>query len=183
MFDRVLQQVAEFVGRLLSALSGAPGGSTVGAIVVLVFVVVAALLLARFARTLRRDPAVGAVVTGGLGRSSTDWLEDAADHERAGRWRAALRCQYRALIADLAAADLVEEVPGRTTGEYLAAGRAAVPAAGPALATATIAFDVAWYGTVAGAEPVGRDEVAAFRARAAEVRAAAGLRPPVGAQR
>ena len=38
----------------------------------------------------------------GRGRTADDWRSEAAQLEAAGRWRAALRCRYRALVAELA---------------------------------------------------------------------------------
>lgn len=171
--------VLDFLGRLVAGLTGSSGGSLAGALVLVAAAVLVAVLVARFARAVRRDPEVEAVVSGAIGRSADDWRADAAGHERAGRWREALRAHYRALLADLAAVGLVEEVPGRTTGEYLSTIRAAVPAAATSMTTATVAFDSAWYGE----ERVTPEAVAAFLAHAGEVRRAAGLRVRAGAVR
>ncbi|HJU00766.1 MAG TPA: DUF4129 domain-containing protein, partial [Actinomycetes bacterium] len=54
--------------------------------------------------------------------------------------------RYRALVADLAARGLVEEVPGRTAGEYRREIGRAAPAASADFAGATELFEVAWYG-------------------------------------
>jgi hypothetical protein len=49
-------------------------------------------------------------------------------------------------VADLAGRGLVEEVPGRTTGEYRAQVTRSVPAAAPDFSTASDLFERAWYG-------------------------------------
>ncbi len=45
------------------------------------------------------------------------WRRLAADARSAGDHREAVRCEYRALIGDLARAGYVDEIPGRTSGE------------------------------------------------------------------
>src|SRR4029450_4451834 len=60
--------------------------------------------------------------------------------------RAALRSRYRALAPDLASRGLVEEVPGRTAGEYRRQVGRALPEAATDFAGATELFEVAWYG-------------------------------------
>lgn len=45
------------------------------------------------------------------------WRRLAAEARDAGDHREAVRCQYRALIGDLARAGYVDEIPGRTSGE------------------------------------------------------------------
>ena len=66
--------------------------------------------------------------------------------ELAGELREALRCRYRETVALLADAGYVDEIPGRTTGEYLAAASEALPAATDAFGRLTLAFEKAWYG-------------------------------------
>lgn len=172
LVERALGWLAEQIGRLIELIGRGGAGGLVAAVVVLAATVVVVVLAARFARRLRRDPGVEAPVAGDVGRRPADWHAEAAEHEAAGRWRPALRCRYRALVAELAAAGLVDEVPGRTTGEYLRQGSAALPVAADALAAATAAFDAAWYGHV----PVDADAVRTFRGHAEAVSAALGSR-------
>jgi hypothetical protein len=51
------------------------------------------------------------------GSPPESWRTWAAEHANAGRYRDAIRCQYRALVGDLARRGLLDEVPGTTTGE------------------------------------------------------------------
>lgn len=145
LVERAWDWVLERLGDLLAALFDAGAGSAVGWIVVAVLSLVAVALAVRFSRRLRRDPVL-ARADGGSRRSVTDWRADAAAHEAAGNWRAALRCRWRALVADLAGRGLVEEVPGRTAGEYRRQVAAALPAAAPDFDAATALFEAAWYG-------------------------------------
>jgi len=79
-------------------------------------------------------------------REPRDWRSEADDHRRAGRYRDALRCRYRALVGDLARRGLIDEIPGRTTGEERAQLREVRPGVGVPFAAAADLFDGAWYG-------------------------------------
>ena len=172
--DRVLGWLSEQLGRLIELIASGGAGGIVAALVVLTGLVVVVVLVVRFLRRVRPDPGVDTPVTGQVGRGSREWLEEAAQQEAAGRWRAALRSRYRALVAELAAAGLVDEVPGRTTGEYRREGSAALPVAAAALDAATDAFERAWYGDA----PVDAALVRDFAAHAEVVHDAVGRRRP-----
>lgn len=138
--------VEEWLGRILEAVVGAGRGQLVGTLVTIAFVVVAVVLVARFAARVRRDPSRDVALAAGTGRAPREWLAEAEGHERAGRWRDAVRCRYRLLLARLAARGLLDEVPGRTSGEYLREATANLPAARDDLRLATRAFEDVWYG-------------------------------------
>jgi hypothetical protein len=80
------------------------------------------------------------------------WRRLAGEHRDVGRYRDSIRCQYRALVGDLARAGYVDEIPGRTSGEERAqvaefAPRLGVPgdAVSSAFDEAADTFDVAWF--------------------------------------
>jgi hypothetical protein len=105
-------------------------------------------------------------------REPVNWRAEADDHRRAGRFRDALRCRYRALVGDLARRGLIDEIPGRTTGEERAQlGRARPAASGPFTAAADL-FDDAWYGHIEVA--AGDDD--RFQALERDVLSVAGVR-------
>lgn len=79
-------------------------------------------------------------------REPTNWRAEAEEHRRAGRYREALRCRYRALVGDLARRGLIDEIPGRTTGEERTQLRQVQPTAGTPFTSAADLFDGAWYG-------------------------------------
>jgi hypothetical protein len=79
-------------------------------------------------------------------REPTNWRAEAEEHRRSGRYREALRCRYRALVGDLARRGLIDEIPGRTTGEERAQLRRVRPGASPPFNAAADLFDGAWYG-------------------------------------
>jgi Domain of unknown function (DUF4129) len=85
-------------------------------------------------------------------REPHDWRAEAETHRRAGRIRDALRCRYRALVGDLARRGLIDEIPGRTTGEERSQLRHIAPNAAPPFVNAADLFDDAWYGNAAVGE-------------------------------
>jgi hypothetical protein len=147
--------LAAELGKLLGGLFGR-GGFGPSWAPLIVGGVVAALVIALVVMTVarrgqgrgRRGPRSASVVFRGHGpsRSPAEWRAEAAAHEAAGRWRDALRCRYRALVAELVGRGLVTEIPGRTSGEYRREVNAVAPAAGPAFDGATELFEQAWYG-------------------------------------
>jgi hypothetical protein len=144
--ERVLDWVLEVIGRLLAALGGSGAGGIVGLVLLALVLVGVGVLAARFSRGLTPSPEVAAAVPGGGWRSAAEWRAEAEAQERAGAWREAVRSRYRALVADLASRGLVEEVPGRTAGEYRRELGRALPDAATDFAGATELFEVAWYG-------------------------------------
>jgi hypothetical protein len=144
--ERVLDWVLELVGRLLAVLGGSGAGGIVGLILLALVLVGVGILAARFSRGLTPGPEVAAAVPAGRRRSAAEWRAEAEAHERTGAWREAVRSRYRALVAELASRGLVEEVPGRTAGEYRREVGRALPEAAADFAGATELFEVAWYG-------------------------------------
>jgi hypothetical protein len=146
LIERVYDWVLELIGRLLAALGGSGAGGVVGLVLLALVLVGVGILVARFSRGLTPSPEVVAAAPAGRRRSAAEWRAEAEAHERAGAWREAVRSRYRALVADLASRGLVEEVPGRTAGEYRREVGRALPAAATDFAGATELFEVAWYG-------------------------------------
>jgi Domain of unknown function (DUF4129) len=157
LLELVVDWVLELIGRLLAAIGGSGAGGIVGLVLLALVLVGVGLLAARFSRGLTPSPELAAAVPAGPRRSAADWRAEADAQERAGAWREAVRSRYRALVADLATRGLVEEVPGRTAGEYRREVGRALPAAATDFAGATELFEVAWYGRAAtGAQEAAR---------------------------
>lgn len=174
----LLQQIfgflAEWIGRLLEVILGAGRTGPLGLVVLLALVAAVTVLVLRFVSGVRRSAVRDAELAAGVGRSPQEWEAEAEEHEQAGRWGAALRCRYRQMLAMLAAQGLVDEIPGRTSGEYLAEAVANLPAAQADLAAVTAAFERVWYGN----EPVGGEGVREVAVRVDRLgRAARGRRP------
>jgi len=144
--ERARDEVVERFAELLDTVFAADAGGALGWAIVAVLTAITVALAIWFSRGVRSDPVVPARSAPSLRRSADDWRSDAATHEAAGRWRAALRCRWRALVADLAGRGLVEEAAGRTAGEYRRQVAAAAPAAADAFDAATALFEDAWYG-------------------------------------
>ena len=161
VLDRLLWAIAEQLGRLLLRIDGDGGtGSVLAALALVAIILALVLALVVFLRRFRRGAVTPSPLEGPVGRPAADWGAEADGHERAGRWREAMRCRYREAIGALAAAGLVDEIPGRTTGEYRRAVHYALPTAAEPFGDMTDRFDRAWY----GGDAVDADELAAFTA-------------------
>ena len=167
---RAREWVLDQFGRLLANLFQGGRGSIIGWALLALVVALVVYLVVRFARGVTRDPELAAAGPTGTRRTATDWRAEAAAHEAKGEWRQALRCRYRALVADLAARGLVDEIPGRTAGEYRVEVARNVPAASADFAGATELFELAWYGN----RPTGEPEADRFRDLADRVLVGAG---------
>ena len=98
-------------------------------------------------RQARRAPRTGVVVTDeDRPRSAEQWRQEADRLAAQGNYREALRCRYRALVAELADRRLIDQVPGRTSGDYERAVRALVPEAAEQFSSVTRLFEWCWYG-------------------------------------
>ena len=171
LLDRLVGWVFERISDAIGALAGDGRGSLVAWAVVIGGAAVILYVIARAARRWGHDNG-GRVVARGedeVGRPAHDWRREAEGHETRGEWRRALRCRYRALVAELAARGLVEEVPGRTAGEYRREVVANLPAAMVEFGSATELFEQAWYGH----RDTDVDEVDRFRALSDQVLAGA----------
>lgn len=174
-YDWVLDQL----GRLLGEILDAGGGSALGWLAVAALGLAAVLLAVRLTRGVRRDPGLAAssVISAPV-RPAADWRADAEAHEAAGRWREAVRCHWRHLVAALAETGVIDDVPGRTAGEYRSAVASALPGGLDPFARATDVFEHVWYGDA----EAGPHEAAAVRDAAAQA-LGPGRRPLVGASR
>lgn len=168
------QLVVDFVGRqlerALNALLAGGRGSLVGWLLLVAALGSLTFFALRIVTGVRVDPRRVPAVDLEPRRPAADWRAEAAAHEARGEWKAALRCRYRALVADLAAKGLVDEVPGRTAGEYRLEVRSSVPGAATDFDGATQLFELAWYGN----RPTGEEENRRFRSFAENVLVEAG---------
>lgn len=170
LLDRVLAWIGDLVGQLLGAIAGGGSAAVVAVVMVVVALAVLAWAIGRLVRTMSwRSGAAAAESDDDTGRSPRDWQADADAAERAGDWRQAVRCRYRALVADLHARGLLEEVPGRTSGEYRREVATTLPAGSPPFSAASDTFDRVFY----GGRRAGPDDAAAVRAATADVLRAA----------
>jgi hypothetical protein len=90
--------------------------------------------------------------------SPAAWRERAERFAAEGHFRDALRCRYCALVGELAQSGLLDEVPGRTSGDYERRVRALRPEVAPQFASVTALFEGCWYGQ----DPSGAEEQVVF---------------------
>ena len=167
LYQRVMDELSERLAEVLELLVRGGRGAVLAWAVLAVVVGGVVFLLVRGLRrdrSRRTGPGTEDVVIDGR-RPAADWAAEAARYEAQGQWRDALRCRYRWLIASLAGAGVVEEVPGTTAGEYRTMVGAARPAAAEPISGATDLFERAWYGD----EPPGPDEARTFEELATDV--------------
>lgn len=157
----VLDQIAAIVGRIVDV-----GGGGLGVALIVAIVAAVALVAWLLLRRLRVDRAHHPRITTLAGRTAQDWQADAERHESAQQWPSALRCHYRALLADLIAAGMIDEIAGRTARGYLRDVTAAAPTTASAMTAVTAAFEAAWYDRRA----VTQEDVHALRDAAMTVR-------------
>jgi hypothetical protein len=168
LLDRIGDRISQLLGEVLAGLSGTATGALLGYLILALLAVGVAVVVHRTVRGFRRDAVAGVATPADVGRPPATWAADAAAHEAAGRWRDAIRCRYRELVAALASRGVVEEVAGRTAGEYVEQIVTSSPAAAEPFRAATALFERAWYGS----EEVGGGDLADSRARAADTLAA-----------
>lgn len=159
ILQRIRDWIDEQLARLFGGLVGTGAASIITWLILAAFVGLVAFLIIRFSRGVTPEATARTAVDPARRRTADDWRAEASAHEKDGQWRAALRCRYRALVADLAQRGLVDEVPGRTTGEYRAEVNENVPTVAPEFGGATELFEAAWYGN----RPTGEEESARFR--------------------
>jgi hypothetical protein len=165
LLERARTWVEDLVGDILEAAFSGSAGSIVGWVVLLVAVGLIIWFATRFGRTVQADRRVGIRVEGVHRQTPAQWRAEAEQHEAAGAWKLALRCRYRALVGDLIAEGVLEDVAGRTTGEYRRDLTARAPERSAAFASATELFELAWYAD----RPTGPEENARFQDLAAGI--------------
>jgi hypothetical protein len=170
-WQKALDKVDEFLSRFFTSLSGSGGSSVVAWVILLVAVAAAVTVVVLAVRSLRRstrrtdadEELAGPRRHRREGR--IDWAAQADELEAQGRWRDGLRARYRALVADLSRARVVDPAVSRTTGEHRREVGRAAPDAAPEFDDAAELFDRAWYGNL----PTGPEEAERFRELARRV--------------
>ncbi|HKY15100.1 MAG TPA: DUF4129 domain-containing protein [Microthrixaceae bacterium] len=137
------------------------------ALIALVAWLVVRIVRGRLPRSPRRERDEATIELTGS-RPPVDWAAEAEAAESEGRWKEALACRYRELVAELLERGVVPDVAGRTTGELRADVAAQAPAAAASFSEATELFELAWYADL----PTGPEENRRFRQLADRARLA-----------
>jgi hypothetical protein len=155
--ETLLERIAGWIGDLFAkitfGLGGGPGflGNLVSlaliAGIVFVLVLIVRSVLARTRLPKRTDDDDLAIELE-EGRDATDWSNDAERFEAAGQWREAMRARYRELLRTLIDEGVLDDLPGRTTGEYRREFERARPAHAEPFIELTELFESVWYGGV-----------------------------------
>lgn len=167
LFDRFQDWLAEQLGRVFEAVAGGGRGSVVGIVLLVAALGAVAYFATRFATTVGVDLRARPVEPPTPVRTVGDWMAEAERAEKAGRWKDGVRYRYRALVAGLAERGVVDEIPGRTAGEYRSDVARSAPGAADDFAGATELFELVWYGDRPSG-PAERDHLDALAARVLE---------------
>ena len=149
LVERAAGWLFDRLGDAVATLTGGGPGTVIGWLVVAALGAAAAWLLVRSLRA----PSVGSAPDGDSLRYGTEAAPDpdawSTEEERlaaAGDHRGALRCRYQALLARLIAGGVVDDVRGRTSGEYRALLTERLPVEAGHVDEVTRRFEDAWYG-------------------------------------
>lgn len=151
VLDRIGNWLNNLLSDLTSSLSQGGSGTLVAWLILAVLVTGGAFLLARLApwkAVGRREkrPALKVDTTSAELRTAEQWRLEADRFVSEGDFDRALRARYRAVLADLVTQGAIEDVAGRTPGEYRREMANGAPSAAGAFADLTDQFEVVWYG-------------------------------------
>jgi hypothetical protein len=162
---RALDWLDEAFSRIFGTLGGTGGSSVVGWVILVLALVGVGVVVFFAVRSLRRggrgareDDAADAAPRRRRRDAVVDWDAEAAKLEAEGRWRDGMRARYRALVAELSRAKVVDPATSRTTGEHRREVGDTVPDVGADFGDAAELFDRAWYGN----RPTGPAEAEQF---------------------
>ena len=149
LVERAVGWIFDRLGDAIATLTGGGPGSVIGWLVVIVLGSGAVWLVVRALQVpgVGRVPLQARVRVGTESHRDADtWLQEADRLSRSGDHRGALRCRYQALLARLIIGGAVDDVAGRTTGEYRRILRELLPAQAGPISTVTGTFEAVWYG-------------------------------------
>ncbi|WP_372448705.1 DUF4129 domain-containing protein [Streptomyces musisoli] len=145
-FQRALDALWDWLGRLFGTAASATPGGAVGLTVVILFAV--AVLAALWWRlgTPRRRPTSTAVLFDERPRSAAQHRAASEAHAAQGHWSQAVQERMRALVRSLEERALLDARPGRTADEAAAEAGRVLPAHTDRLRAAAREFDDVTYG-------------------------------------
>ena len=166
LIERIQTWLGDALERLFATVGGGGAGSVVSIVVLAALIGLLVWFFVRLGRTVQADTRIAGITLEGVHRRSpAEWRAEAEEHEAAGRWKEALRSRYRALVGDLVAEGLLDDIAGRTTGELRRDLAERDPGRREAFDQATLLFELAWYAD----RSTGPEENARFQALAATI--------------
>lgn len=151
LLQRAFEWVIEKLNELLSAAGGVLSGPTGLVLLVLIFVIAAAILL-RYGPPARRRKSHAETVFGETKRSAREYRDAADAAAKAGRWSEAVTERFRAIIADLGERAILDVRPGMTADEAAREASQVLPSLSSDLPSAAALFDAVYYGGLEAAE-------------------------------
>ncbi|GIH74506.1 DUF4129 domain-containing protein [Planobispora longispora] len=150
-WDRLLENVRQWVDDLINAASGLPGGwfSILLLALLIAGVAVPVLTMARRATRARAGGRAGELF-GARIRTAAEHRAAAEAHAARQEWAEAIRERLRAIARDLEDRAVVEQLPGRTADELAAEAGRALPAFAGELLRGARLFDDVTYGDLPG---------------------------------
>lgn len=146
LLDRALRTFLDWIDDLFGAASGATPGGTLGLLVIVLLVALAAAALWwRLGAPARTAAGAGVLFGDGI-RSAADHRTAAEAHAAAGRWTEAVQERMRAVVRSLEERTLLDPRPGRTADEAAAEAAASLPGHAADLRAAARTFDDVTYG-------------------------------------
>lgn len=164
LVERTVSWVLDRLGDFFGALTGGGPGGVVGWIVGIALLALAVWLLARTLRVpsvARPGSSDGFEIGTESRRHAGVWLAEAGRLTAAGDHRGAMRCRYQALVARLVTDGVLDDIPGRTAGEYRTELTARRPECADLIAAVTSRFETTWYGGAPVEAAAGDDFAAA----------------------
>lgn len=150
--NRVIDEIADLLGRLFEAIFGGSGGGAGSVFAIVLLVIAAIVLILAVAKALReRVPSSSADDSSGTRIVFDEIVEpeallaELARHRAAGDWRAAVIAAFRLGVIGLIEANIAREVPGATTGDFATAVRRRRPALLETYREAASSFERAFY--------------------------------------
>jgi hypothetical protein len=145
--DRAIDAVLDWIGDLLSRVSGATPGGAGGVLVLFLLIVGLAAFVLHRTGPLRRGARTGVPRIELSGNVDAEEHRRRADaHAAEGRFAEAVRERMRAIVRELESRGVLEPRPGRTADEVARDAGALVPVVAAELRTAAAVFDEVWYG-------------------------------------
>lgn len=180
IIDRALEWLFERLGDLVPSTGAGGPGNVIGWLVVAALVAAAIWFVVKAVRapSIRTPSSEPAMRYGTEShRDATAWLEESRRLAAVGDHRGAIRCRHQAMVARVVTDGVVDDVAGRTAGEYRDLLARAAPDEKARLARLTRTFDDVWYGDA----PAGSADLGSFAADCDEVERAveASERAPV----
>jgi hypothetical protein len=151
---RILRAIGRWFRDLLDHLLSVTPGRGLGAVVLLVAIVVAAIVVRRYLGPVASTAVPAVPHLADATRSATQLRRDADNLAAAGQYAEAVRDRLRALVRMLEDQGVLDYRPGRTADEVAREAAPAIGARADQLRACTRDFDEIWY----GGRPAGPDD-------------------------